>query len=97
MKAEGQSPYASLVIGAGLTAEEEEVLSWNVDSYNEQNLPPYFEKAPPKPQFEKGGTEEQYKAYMVAKYEYETWENKLVLWRIKTKKRQEEIRRKMGA
>lgn len=31
---------------------------------------------------------------MMSKYEYETWENKLVLWKIKTKKRIAEIKAK---
>jgi hypothetical protein len=83
--------------GGNLTAEEEAILSLGpIDSYNEQNLPPGFDKGPGKPHFEKGGTEEQYKAYMIAKYEYETWENKLVLWKIKTKKRVAEVKAKAG-
>lgn len=80
-----------------LTPEEEALLALgDIDQYNETNLPPGFEKGPPKPHFEKGGTEEQYKAYMIAKYEYETFENRIVLWKIKTKKRIEEIKKKAG-
>jgi hypothetical protein len=87
----------SIPAGANLTAEEEGLLKLGpMDTYNENNLPPSFEKGPPKPHFEKGGTEEQYKAYMIQKYEYETWENKLVLWKIKTKKRIVEIKQKAG-
>jgi len=83
--------------GAPLTADEEQLLQLgNVDAFNEQNLPPNFERGPLKPHFEKGGTEEQYKAYMITKYEYETWENKLILWKIKTKKRIAEIKQKHG-
>jgi hypothetical protein len=83
--------------GANLSAEEEGLLKLGpLDSYNENNLPPNFERGPPKPHFEKGGTEDQYKAYMIQKYEFETWENKLVLWKIKTKKRIAEIKQKAG-
>jgi len=63
----------------------------NPDSFTENNLPPNFEKPPPKAVYE-GSTREEYKAYMVAKYEYETWENKLVLFKIKLKKKLEEIK-----
>jgi len=93
------APAASVNIpaGANLTAEEEGLLKLGpMDTYNENNLPPGFDRGPPKPHFEKGGTEEQYKAYMIQKYEYETWENKLVLWKIKTKKRIVEIKQKVG-
>jgi len=64
----------------------------NPDSFTESNLPPNFEKPPPKAVYKEGSTREEYKAYMVAKYEYETWENKLVLFKIKLKKKLEEIK-----
>jgi len=64
----------------------------NPDSFTETNLPPNFEKPPPKAVYKEGSTREEYKAYMVAKYEYETWENKLVLFKIKLKKKLEEIK-----
>lgn len=37
-------------------------------------------------------TEDEYKAFMVQKYEYETWENKLILWKIKLKRRIDEFK-----
>jgi len=43
-------------------------------------LPPGFEKEPPPPVFVKGGTEDQYKDFMVARLKYETWENQLLLY-----------------
>jgi len=43
-------------------------------------LPPGFEAEPALPNFIKGGTEEQYKAYMVSKLKHETWENQLLLY-----------------
>jgi hypothetical protein len=96
-KPSGPSSSSSAAIPAGLSADDEAILRLGpIDSYNETNLPPNFEKGPPKPHFEKGGTEEQYKAYMIAKYEFETWENKLVLWKIKTKKRVQEVKQKAG-
>jgi len=69
------------------------VIKLNPDSYNEQNLPPNFEKAPGstghKPVAPKQGsvTEDEYKQWMKDKYEYEQWENKLILWKIKLKRR----------
>jgi hypothetical protein len=60
--------------------------------FNENRLPPGFEKPPVKPTYKEGSTREEYKAYMVAKYEYETWENKLVLFNIKLKKKLDEIK-----
>jgi hypothetical protein len=59
--------------------------------FNENKLPPGFEKPPVKPVYKEGSTREEYKAYMVAKYEYETWENKVVLFNIKLKKKLEEL------
>jgi len=68
------------------------VLKLTPDLYNEQNLPPNFEKAPgsgQKPVAPKQGsvTEDEYKQWMKDKYEYEQWENKLILWKIKLKRR----------
>jgi len=60
--------------------------------FNEHRLPPGFEKSPVKPVYKEGSTREEYKAYMVAKYEYETWENKLVLFNIKLKKKLDELK-----
>jgi len=64
----------------------------NPDSFSESNLPPNFEKSPPKAVYKEGSTREEYKAFMVAKYDYETWENKLVLFKIKLKKKLDEIK-----
>eukprot|EP01128_Nolandella_sp_AFSM9_P002529 TRINITY_DN12894_c0_g1_i1.p1 TRINITY_DN12894_c0_g1~~TRINITY_DN12894_c0_g1_i1.p1 ORF type:complete len:694 (-),score=154.81 TRINITY_DN12894_c0_g1_i1:174-2255(-) len=73
---------------ADLTASEEELLTLDIDSLNENNLPPNFSGYPGgRPTFEEGGSEEAYKQFMISKYEYETWENKLILWKIKAKKR----------
>jgi len=53
--------------------EEEEHKRWQEEA--RKVGPP----APPKPTFRPGGTEEEYKQYMVAKYDYETWENSIIL------------------
>jgi hypothetical protein len=43
-------------------------------------LPPGHPPPPfPKPEFKPGGTREEYKAYMIARYEYEAWENSVIL------------------
>jgi len=76
-----------------LSLPKDVVLKLNPDSYNEQNLPPNFERPPgptgQKPVAPKPGsvTEDEYKQWMKDKYEYETWENKLILWKIKLKRR----------
>eukprot|EP01127_Copromyxa_protea_P016014 TRINITY_DN469_c0_g1_i10.p2 TRINITY_DN469_c0_g1~~TRINITY_DN469_c0_g1_i10.p2 ORF type:complete len:427 (-),score=118.77 TRINITY_DN469_c0_g1_i10:78-1358(-) len=77
-----------------LTLPADIALSLNADSFNENNPPPAFEAPPPKPvaQPRSEMTEESYKAFMVKKYEYETWENKLILWKIKLKRRQDEVK-----
>jgi len=62
------------------------------DSFSETNLPPFFENPPVKPAYKEGSDRDEYKAYMVRKYEYETWENKLVLYKIKLKKKLDEIK-----
>ena len=50
------------------------------DDMDTSVLPPGFEAEPPKPLFIKGGTEDQYKEYMVSRLKYETWENQLLLY-----------------
>jgi len=83
--------------GAGdLTQDEEEIMALSPDEFSDTNLPPGFDPAPARPVYVKGSTQEQYKMYMVAKYEYETWENKLILYKIKVKKQQQEIKAKRG-
>jgi len=82
--------------GGSLTPDENQLLNVNPDDYNESNVPPGFDPAPAKPIYVKGSTQEQYKAYMVAKYEYETWENKLLLHKLKLKKQIEELKAKKG-
>eukprot|EP01128_Nolandella_sp_AFSM9_P000174 TRINITY_DN1033_c0_g1_i3.p1 TRINITY_DN1033_c0_g1~~TRINITY_DN1033_c0_g1_i3.p1 ORF type:complete len:400 (-),score=105.57 TRINITY_DN1033_c0_g1_i3:124-1323(-) len=91
----GDAPAAA-PSGSHLTASEETFLGYDIDSFDENHLPPDFDAYPGgKPRFAEGGTEEAYKAYMIAKYEYETWENKLILWKIRAKKRQGELKAKM--
>jgi len=74
------------------------VLKMNPADYSIDNLPYGFEKAP----CEKPGvrrpdfTEEEYKAYMRQKYEYEAWENKLILWTVKLKRRIDECKKETG-
>jgi len=98
----GSSAPASPSGGAGnadsadLTGSEEELLKLKPDDFSDSNLPPGFDPAPAKPVYVKGSTQEQYKAYMVSKYEYETWENKLILYKIKVKKQIEELKAKKG-
>lgn len=43
------------------------------------NIPAGYPAAPPKPVLKPGASNEEYKAYMVQKYEYEEWENRLLL------------------
>jgi len=75
-----------------LSLPKDVVLKLNPNDYSETNLPPNFEPQPKKPQAKQGMTEEEYKAFMVQKYEYETWENKLILWKIKLKRRIDEFK-----
>jgi hypothetical protein len=67
----------------------------NPDSYNENNLPYGFEKPPcPKPGPRNPSmSNDEYKEYMRQKYEYETWENKLILWKVKLKRRIDECKK----
>jgi len=75
-----------------LSLPKDVVLKLDPNSYSETNLPPNFEPQPTKPQAKQGMTEEEYKAFMVQKYEFETWENKLILWKIKLKRRIDEFK-----
>jgi len=43
------------------------------------NIPVGYPTAPAKPVLKPGASNEEYKAYMVQKYEYEEWENRLLL------------------
>jgi hypothetical protein len=43
------------------------------------NIPAGYPPAPTKPMLKAGASNEEYKAYMVQKYEYEEWENRLLL------------------
>jgi len=79
-----------------LSDDDEQIMALYPDDFSDTNLPPGFDPPPAKPVYVKGSTQEQYKAYMVAKYEYETWENKLILYKIKVKKQQQEIKAKRG-
>eukprot|EP01110_Echinostelium_bisporum_P006859 TRINITY_DN26857_c0_g1_i1.p1 TRINITY_DN26857_c0_g1~~TRINITY_DN26857_c0_g1_i1.p1 ORF type:complete len:106 (-),score=25.15 TRINITY_DN26857_c0_g1_i1:88-405(-) len=53
--------------------EEEESKRWLEEA--KRVGPP----APPKPTFRPGGSEDEYKNYMLQKYEYEAWENATIL------------------
>lgn len=72
------------------------VLTMNPADYTVDNLPYGFEQPPcPKPGPRRPDfTQEEYKAYMRTKYEYETWENKLILWNVKLKRRIDECKPK---
>jgi hypothetical protein len=39
-------------------------------------------------------SEDEYKSFMRQKYEYESWENKLILWNVKLKRRIDECKPK---
>jgi len=43
-------------------------------------LPPGYPNAPNLVTYAKGGSEDDYKAHMVSKYECERWDNKLLLY-----------------
>lgn len=65
--------------------EEEETKRWIEEA--KRVGPP----CPPKPTFSPGGTENEYKRYMLAKYDYEAWENNLILLsrRLRTQAQQQ--------
>lgn len=48
---------------------------------------------PPVPQLIPGASEEQYKKYMIDKFEYEAWENKIILLGRKLRKEHEDASR----
>jgi len=66
------------------------------DSYNKNNVPPGYPQAPFVMKFEKGQSEEIYKEFMRQKYEYERWENKLILHVRKLKARIAERKKELG-
>jgi len=74
--------------------DEDDLLSINPDDYNENNLPPGFDPPPKIPIYKKECSTEEYKAYMLARYEYETWENKLLLYKLKLNQQIEDIKQK---
>jgi len=84
------------VVLTPLTPEEERLLKIDPEVYNINNLPPGFDPPPKLPLINKECSSEEYKAFMVAKYEFETWENKLILYKIKLKKQIDEIKKKRG-
>eukprot|EP01112_Ceratiomyxa_fruticulosa_P018340 TRINITY_DN5841_c1_g1_i1.p1 TRINITY_DN5841_c1_g1~~TRINITY_DN5841_c1_g1_i1.p1 ORF type:complete len:107 (-),score=30.09 TRINITY_DN5841_c1_g1_i1:104-424(-) len=55
--------------------DEEESKKWEEEARRVGPPPPY----PTKPVFVAGGSEDVYKAYMRQKYEYELWENSIIL------------------
>lgn len=74
------------------TSEDAQLLSQDPDSWNESNVPPGFEPAPPSPVFRQGGSREEYKAFMLAKYNYEAWQNKLLLHKKKVRAQIDQIK-----
>jgi len=76
--------------------DEDQILAINPDDYSVNNLPPALDPPPPLPVYKKECSVEEHKAYMIAKYEYETWENKLILYKIKLKQQIEEIKKRRG-
>jgi hypothetical protein len=63
--------------------EAEEVKKWEEEA---RRVGP---AAPTKPVLPPGASEEQYKKYMMDKYEYEAWENKIILLARKLRKEHE--------
>lgn len=63
------------------------------DEINENNLPEGYPEPPPIPVFQKGGSEAEYKEYMIKRYEREAWENKLILYKRKLKEQQELLKK----
>lgn len=62
------------------------------DSIDENNLPPGYPPFPPKVEaFKKGGSEEQYKVWMVDRYNREAAENALIVYKRKLKAAQQSI------
>eukprot|EP01130_Rhizamoeba_saxonica_P008736 TRINITY_DN3531_c0_g1_i1.p1 TRINITY_DN3531_c0_g1~~TRINITY_DN3531_c0_g1_i1.p1 ORF type:complete len:174 (-),score=34.93 TRINITY_DN3531_c0_g1_i1:42-563(-) len=52
----------------------------NIEDIDKTNLPDGFEPEPHQPHLPNNATEEEYKDFMREKYEYERWENKLILY-----------------
>jgi len=70
-------------------------LKLNPADYSIDNLPEGFEKAPcakPGPRNPEM-SQEQYKEWMRVKYEFDAWENKLILWKIKLGRRIDECKK----
>jgi len=76
--------------------DDDHLLKCNPDSYNKNNVPPGYPQPPFVMKYEKGQTEDIYKEFMRQKYEYERWENKLILHIRKLKARIVERKKELG-
>lgn len=68
------------------------VVPWTdipADEINENNLPEGYPKPPPIPVYNNNGSEEEYKQYMIQRYEREQWENALIVYKRKLKEQQQ--------
>jgi len=88
------NPY--IVNGYDPLKDDDFLLKCNPDAFGKNNLPPGYPNAPSLVAFAKGGSEDEYKAHMVSKYECERWENKLLLYIKKIKDRIAERKKELG-
>lgn len=63
------------------------------DSIDESNLPEGYPPAPPMPVLEKGCSNDEYKEYMIKKYEREQWDNRLILYKRKLAEQQQLVKK----
>lgn len=59
------------------------------DEIHEGNLPDDYPAPPPVPVYKEGGTSEEYKEFMILRYEREQWENQLIVYKRKLKEYQQ--------
>lgn len=76
--------------------DDDFLLNCNPDDYNINNLPPGYPPAPEKPVFDPDGTEEDYKDFMIAKLEYERWENRIIVYKRKLAERIADRKRELN-
>jgi len=82
----------------GLLQDDDFVLNCDPDSFSKDNLPPGFPAAPFLMKFERTNntSEQEYKNFMQQKYEYEGWENKMLLFKRKLKERKAARKKELG-
>eukprot|EP01124_Arcella_intermedia_P012802 TRINITY_DN1917_c0_g1_i1.p1 TRINITY_DN1917_c0_g1~~TRINITY_DN1917_c0_g1_i1.p1 ORF type:complete len:724 (-),score=144.71 TRINITY_DN1917_c0_g1_i1:81-2252(-) len=76
------------------TLDEEWLLTVDPDKYNSKHLPPGFESPPAVLPLPDNYTDAQLSDFMASSFAYETWENKLLLYKVNLKKEIENAKKK---